>query len=304
MLYLIAAVILLAMTLVFFILLLQPNLRKPESTWSMWKRKANAFLEKDKRFSEKMKLMLTILGGGQRPVLDLLTLFVLSIATGAVSMLTIMSVVDQFSVGFLFGLVGMAMPYLVVVYLYLKVTSNARKKFLFFVQEYLNTYIYHGKVIPLAFKRMEERCPTEFRGILTYLNIRLSDSSSFDDVMWEFADILRLDWATDFVYIVISGQRGDTKDIEKALNGLIVDLYNAKNVDEERRSITRVVSWFILGLTVFCPYLIVLNIHFLPEAKRIYFQTRAGLNFLALGSLTCFVCFFGSLLWAKKGERL
>ncbi|WP_019123889.1 hypothetical protein [Brevibacillus massiliensis] len=304
MLYLFSAAILVAIMLVCLVLLFQPNLRKPESNWRKWKRKGNEFLEKDKRFSEKMRVMLTILGGGQHPIMDLLTLFVLSIAAGVVSMLTTMSVVHQFSVGFLFGIVGMGMPYLAVVYWYLKVTSNARKKFLFFVQEYLNTYVYHGKVITLAFKRMGDKCPPEFRSILTYLNIRLSDSSPFDEVMWEFADILRLDWATDFVYIVISGQRGDTKDIEKALNGLIVDLYNAKNVDEERRSITRMVSWFILALMICCPYFIVLNMEFLPAAKRIYFQTQAGLNFLALGSLTCFLCYVGSLIWAKKGERL
>ncbi|WP_139490077.1 hypothetical protein [Brevibacillus dissolubilis] len=300
----------LALTACFFCILMLLRFRTTEDYQRRYlrqlKERANHWLlepENGGSWGRQLETMLMVVGGG-RSWFELISFAFLS---GMAFLLTLgfsLLLSENILLASVLAVIGLTLPYLFLYFRYVTITSRARKVFLDFLQGYVQAYLSSSKIASLAFKRMGERCPDEFRPIMAYITIKLTDGSGFVQVMRTFERIMDFSWATDFVQIVIGMQRGEINDGEKALNSLLVDLYHAKNTDQERETITKTVMIYVAGITLAIPYFISLNLGMLKSARHYYFYTPEGLHFLTLAVVVCFGCLFGAMLFAKKGERL
>lgn len=249
-------------------------------------------------------LQLTIIGGGKKPKYDPFWFLLCSLLF---SLVVILFSYLYSRVGLVSVVVGIAvflLPNLLMYIRYLRITAKTRHVFMSFVEGFLQTYVDENKVVQLAFKRMDQRCPEEMLPILEYLKVRLSDGTSFEESIWILADILKFGWAHDFVYILIAAKNGEARSGERALTTLLMQLQLAKNTDLDRGAITKIVFLFMICLTVCIPFFMLLNIGFLAEAKQIYFETSLGATFFLLGSLTILMSFLFAIIWSLRGGRL
>lgn len=274
-----------------------------------WKRiSKQSLIELEKKLGihlfQSLEMQLTILGGGKKPVIDPISLILFSGSLSVSSMLVTFSFSRTWIVVFIVGAVLFCLPFMVIHTRYLRITSRTRHVFMAFVEGFLQTYVDENKVVLLAFKNMGSRCPEEMRSILEYVKLRLSDGTPFEESVWVLAEILQFGWAYDFVYIVISAKNGDSKSGEKALANFLMQLQTARNVDLDRKAITKIVFLYMVCLSACIPFFMLLNMGFLKEAKQIYFATQAGINFLLLGSLVIILSFVMALIWSRRGERL